>query len=221
MTTAVIGVGSIGGAVARHLVRGGEPVVLAAKKLSSAEALLGDLGALARAATVDRAIASADVVILAVWLDTIQELITEHATLLPGKVVLDPSNPIGFDDQGNVLRTLPEKQSAARVVTDALPQGAHYAKAFGTMSAGSLVAAAFRTPRRAVLFYATDDRDAAAAAERLISTAGFDALMVGGVDDAGRIEVPGGDLHETGGLGGRLLDRAEAQAAVTPSLVLP
>ena len=31
MTTAIIGVGNIGRALARHLVRGGEPVVLAAK----------------------------------------------------------------------------------------------------------------------------------------------------------------------------------------------
>ena len=31
MTTAIVGVGNIGGAVARHLVAGGEPVVLTAK----------------------------------------------------------------------------------------------------------------------------------------------------------------------------------------------
>ena len=31
MTTAIIGVGNIGGAIARHLLAGGEPVVLAAK----------------------------------------------------------------------------------------------------------------------------------------------------------------------------------------------
>ena len=39
MTTAIIGVGNIGRAVARHLVAGGEPVVLAAKEGSNAEAL--------------------------------------------------------------------------------------------------------------------------------------------------------------------------------------
>ncbi len=32
--------------------------------------------------------------------------------------------------------------------------------------------------------------------------------------DAGRIEVPGGDLHQNGGLGGRLLELDEARAAV-------
>jgi len=39
-------------------------------------------------------------------------------------------------------------------------------------------------------------------------------LKVGGVDDAGRIEVPGGDLHQNGGLNGQLLDLDQARAAV-------
>jgi predicted dinucleotide-binding enzyme len=45
------------------------------------------------------------------------------------------------------------------------------------------------------LFYATDDEGAAASAERLITTAGFDAVMAGGLSDATRIEVAG-DLHQ-------------------------
>ena len=65
-----------------------------------------------------------------------------------------------------------------------------------------------------MLFYATDDDAAAAAIERLISTAGFDPLKAGGVADAGRIEVPGGDLHQNGGLDGQLLDLDQARAAL-------
>ena len=65
-----------------------------------------------------------------------------------------------------------------------------------------------------MLFYATDDDAAAAAIERLISAAGFDPLKVGGVGDAGRIEVPGGDLHQNGGLNEQLLDLDQARAAV-------
>jgi hypothetical protein len=214
MTTAVIGVGNIGSAVARHLVRGGEPVVLAAKETSSAEALAEELGELATAASVERAIDGAEVVVLAVWLDAIRQIVADRPDLLAGKVVVDPSNPIGFDADGTVYRTLPDQQSAAMVVAGALPPGTHYVKAFGSLGAGSLAAAAFRTPQRVVLFYASDDDAAAAAAERLIGIAGFQPVKVGGVADAGRIEVPGGDLHENGGLGGRLLDLEQARAAV-------
>ena len=39
MTTAIIGVGNIGGALAGHLVDGSESVVLAARNESKAEAL--------------------------------------------------------------------------------------------------------------------------------------------------------------------------------------
>ena len=213
MTTAIIGVGNIGGAVARHLVAGGEAVVLAANEESNAEALAGELGPLARAASVEDAIADGDAVVFAVWLDTIKELIPQNARLLEGKVAVDPSNPIGFDDSGQPFRTLPEGQSAASVVAALLPAGAHYVKAFGTLAADALAAGAHREPRRAVLFYATDDDTAATTIERLVRAAGFDPLKAGGVADAGRIEAPGGDLHQFG-LNGELVDLDQARAAV-------
>lgn len=211
MTTAIIGIGKIGGAVARHLVAGGESVVLAAKEESNAEALAGELGPLARAASVEDAIAGGDAVIFAVWLDTMRELIPQHARLLEGKVVVDPSNPIGFDETGQPFRTLPEGQSAGSVVAALLPAGAHYVKAFGTLGADTLATGAHREPRRAVLFYATDDDTAAATIERLVRAAGFDPLKAGGVADAGRIEVPGGDLFQLG-LNGQLADLDQARA---------
>jgi predicted dinucleotide-binding enzyme len=215
MATAIIGTGNIGGTLARHLVRGGEPVVLAAKDEANAAALARELGELALAASVEEAVAEADVVVFAVWLDTIKELSAkEDAGLLEGKVVVDPSNPIGVDENGEMTRTLPDDQSAGSVVAAMLPTSAHYVKAFGTLGADSLANAANRDPRRAVLFYATDDAAAAVAIERLISAAGFDPLKVGGVADAARIEVPGGDLHQNGGLNGQLLDLDQARAAV-------
>jgi predicted dinucleotide-binding enzyme len=82
-------------------------------------------------------------------------------------------------------------------------------KAFGTLGAESLAAEANRTPR-AVLFYATDDNQAAAAIERLISAAGFDPVKVGGVDAALRIESFGA-LHQFGGLNGKVVDAGEAR----------
>ena len=217
MATAIIGVGNIGGTLARHLVRGGEPVVLAAKDEANAAALAQELGDLARAASVEEAIAEADAVVFAVWLDTIKELTAKDAGLLEGKVVVDPSNPIGVDENGEMMRTLPDDQSAGSVVAAMLPTGAHYVKAFGSLGADSLASAANREPRRAVLFYATDDDAASAAIERLISAVGFDPLKEGGVADAGRIEVPGGDLHQNAGLNGQLLDLDQARAAVAAS----
>ena len=208
MSTAIVGVGNIGTLVAGQLVAGGEPVVLASKDDARAESLAKTLGPLAHAASVDEALSSADAVVFAVWLDTMRELVATKATLLENKTIIDPSNPIGFDASGQLMRTLPEGQSAASVIASLLPPNAHYVKAFGTLGATDLAQQANREPRRAVLLYATDDGVAEAVTDRLIRTAGFDPLKVGGVDDAGRIEAPGGDLQ------GVLLDLDQAHTTI-------
>jgi len=132
-------------------------------------------------------------VVFALWLDDMKDVISEYASSLDGKVIIDPSNPLGFDATGQMTRTLPDDQSAGSVVASLLPAGAHYVKAFGTLSADALASNANRKPQRAVLFYATDDDEAATTVERLISAAGFEPFKVGGVSAAGRIEMPGGE----------------------------
>lgn len=206
MTTAVIGVGTMGSRLARQLVGGGESVVLAAKDRSRAEALADDLGPLARAASVDDAMAAADAVVLAVWNDSVKDVVAERARLLENKVVIDPSNPVGFNESGP-FRTLPEGQSSGSVVSALLPASAHYVKAMGTFGAEQFVDGANREPRRAVLFYATDDDAAVTTVERLIRATGYEPVKAGGVAAAGRIEFFG-DLNS------RVLDVDEARAAV-------
>src|SRR5437667_3300454 len=212
MTTAIIGVGNIGKAVAHDLVDGGERVVLAAREESNASTLANELGELASASSVEKAITDADIVVFAVWFDTLKDLIAQHADLLRGKVVVDPSNPVAQDTNGGFVRTLPDGRSSGSVVAGLLPAEAHFVKAFGTLGAESLASEANRTPR-AALFYATDDDQAAAAIERLISTAGFDPVKAGGVDAALQIETSGA-LHQFGGLNGKVVNAGDARAAV-------
>lgn len=213
MTTTIIGVGNLGSALARHLVNGGERVVLAARDDSHATGLAKQLGPLASSASLPQAIAEGDTVVLAVWLDALKEVLPENAGLLRGKVVVDPTNPITVDSNGALVRSLPEGQSSGSVVVGMLPAEAHYVKAFGSLGAQSLAASANRSPRRAALFYATDDDRAAATAERLIAAAGFDPVRAGGLKDVSRIEGPVGDLSQ-GALKGALLDVDQARAAV-------
>jgi 8-hydroxy-5-deazaflavin:NADPH oxidoreductase len=207
LTTAIIGVGNLGRTVARHLVDGAEPVVLAAADEGHAEALADELGPQASAASVEDAIAGADVVVLATWVDQTRELVPARTRLFEDKVVVDPSNPIGFDGNGQMFRTLPQGESAGSVVAGLLPESAHYVKAFGTLGADQLATSANREPP-VVLFYATDDDAAEATAQRLIRTAGFEPLKVGGVPDAGRIEGPDGELQ------GQIFDLDEARATI-------
>jgi 8-hydroxy-5-deazaflavin:NADPH oxidoreductase len=208
MTTAIIGVGNLGGTVARHLVNGGESVVLAADHEERPRTLAQELGPLARAASVEDAIAGADVVVLATWLDQTRELMPTKTALFENKIVVDPSNPIGFNEKGEMFRTLPKGQSSGSVVAGLLPASAHYVKAFGTLGAVEQLATAANREPRVVLFYATDDEAAEATAQRLIRAAGFEPLKVGGASEAGRIEGPDGELQ------GRMLDLDDALATI-------
>jgi 8-hydroxy-5-deazaflavin:NADPH oxidoreductase len=217
LITAIIGVGNLGRALAGHLVAGGESIVLAARDAAHAVELAQELGPRVEAALVEDAIAAADAVVLALWLDQIKELLADLAHLLENKIVIDPSNPIGFEN-GQMVRTLPDDQSAGSIVATLLPASARYVKAFGTLGADSLAGSANREPRRVALFYATDDDTAADTVEQLIRAAGFDPVNAGGLADAGRLEGPDGDLSQ-GGLNGELLDLDQAHTAVASAEV--
>jgi len=212
MTTAIIGVGNIGKSVSPELVDGGERVVLAARYGSHATALANELGELASATSVENAITDADVVVFAVWLDTLKDLIAQHSDLLRGKSRRRSLEPRRAGRRRRYLSDASRPPILGVCSRRLLPAEAHFVKAFGTLGAESLASEANRTPR-AVLFYATDDDQAAAAIERLISAAGFDPVKAGGVDAALRIETSG-DLHQFGGLNGKVLNATEARTAV-------
>src|SRR6266702_709977 len=85
MTTAIMGVGTIGTIVARNLVQGGERVVLANRDKSKADKLAVELGDLATSAEVADAISQSDVVVLAVYFDVMKFFIPEFGERLVGR----------------------------------------------------------------------------------------------------------------------------------------
>jgi 8-hydroxy-5-deazaflavin:NADPH oxidoreductase len=196
VTTAIIGTGGLGSVIARVLGSGGEALRLASADIESARRLAAEVGPGAVVAADNRdALQGADAVVLALRFTVLKSVMDEIAGPLAGKVVVVPSNPVGLDAQGNVKRLLPEGQSSGKVVAGWLPAGAHLAMAFGSMSGALFESSSNRSPERAALFYATDDDRAGKEAERLIRTAGFEPVKIGGVGLSGRLEV-GGDLHD-------------------------
>jgi predicted dinucleotide-binding enzyme len=196
MTTAIIGTGGIGSAIARQLASGGETLRLSSADPESARTLAAQIGRAAVVAVDNRdALQGAHAVVLALRFTVLKGVINEIAGPLAGKLVVVPSNPLTIDAQGNLSRVLPEGQSSGRVVARWLPAGARLAMAFGTLSADLFVSSSNRSPEPAVLFYATDDDGADEEVEQLIRTAGFEPAKVGGIEQSGRLEV-GGDLHD-------------------------
>ncbi|MGV8921488.1 MAG: NADPH-dependent F420 reductase [Pseudomonas sp.] len=212
MKTAIIGIGNIGAAVARNLTSGGEHVIVAGRTLEKTKAFAADLGPNATAMSIPEAIDEADVIILSIYLDPMKDLIGQYRGKLSGKIVVDPSNPVGPDGKGGMKKIIPEEQSSGQIIAAMMPEGAEFVKAFGTLAAASLVSGSNRKPDLATLFYATDYPEAGRAIAKLITASGFAPVSVGKADQSIRIEV-GGDLHEIGKIG-KLVSPEEARAAI-------
>jgi predicted dinucleotide-binding enzyme len=211
-TVAIVGTGNIGSRLAANFAAGGQDFLLAGRDQETARKIASDLGGRAEVVSIDEAVERADVLVIALWLDAFEQLIARYGGRLAGKVIVDPSNPVGPDDAGNYRKVIGEQESSGQILAGLLPAGARLVKAFGTLSAPTLSAAARREPERAVQFYAADDTAAGDLVADLIRAGGYEPVRVGGLDQSIRIEMFG-DLHEYGALG-RVVTRSEALAAI-------
>jgi 8-hydroxy-5-deazaflavin:NADPH oxidoreductase len=211
-TVAIIGTGTIGSTLAANFAAGGQDFLLAGRDQEAAQKIAADVDGHAEVVSVDQAVDRAGVLVFAVWPDAFKELIAQYGGRLAGKVIVDPSNPIGPDGAGGYRKVIGAQESSGQILAALLPARARLVKAFGTLSAPSLSAAAWREPERAVLFYAADDDAAGDLVAELIRAGGFEPVRVGGLDQSIRIEMFG-DLHEYGGLG-RVVTKSEALKAI-------
>ena len=211
-TVAIIGTGNIGSRLAANFAAGGQDFLLAGRDQGAAAKIASDLGGHAEVVSVDEAVDRAGVLVFAVWLDAFEQLIAQYGERLVGKVIVDPTNPVGPDGAGGYKKVIGEQESSGQILAGLLPAGARLVKAFGTLSAPTLSAAARREPERAVQFYAADDDTAGDLVAELIRTGGNEPGRVGGLGRSIRIEMFG-DLHEYGARG-RVVTQSEALAAV-------
>ncbi|MGL3001494.1 NADPH-dependent F420 reductase [Flavobacterium sp. RSSB_23] len=209
---AVIGLGNIGKTITQNLIKSNRPVIVATRQLEEAIAFSQELGNLVTPAETREAIQQADIIVLSVWFHTIIEFLEQYREELKGKIIIDPSNPIAPDDKGGFKKIIGEKESAGELLAAILPQDAILVKALGTLGVASLANAAFASPEKSVLFYATNDSAVDGVVAQLLQDTGFEALKVGGLNQSIRIEVFG-DLHEFGAIG-KPVSVAEAQTKI-------
>lgn len=217
MTTAIIGTGRIGSQVALRLARGGEEILVAASDLESAQKSAQELGLGIRAGTVEQVIEEADTVVFATMFPVTQQLLQEHSSQLVDKVVVDPSNNFRVADDGRAVSANPEGSSAGQQNAALLPEGAHFVKALGTMSAANLGKETTGSGEKVAQLFATDDPVAQERITHLLRLGGWEPVKAGGLDIASRIEV-GGAWHDRGGLSGRILSKEEAEKLVSQPL---
>ena len=207
-TVAIIGTGNIGSRLAANFAAGGQDFLLADRDQDAARKIASGLDGHAEVVSIDEVVGRADVLVVCLWMDAFKQFITQYGARLAGKVIVDPSNPVGPDGQGGYHKVIGEQESSGQILAGLLPAGARLVKAFGTLSAPTLSSAARREPEQAVQFYAADDAAAGDLVADLIRVGGYEPVRVGGLDQSIRIEMFG-DLHEYGALG-RVVTKSEA-----------
>ena len=111
-TVAIIGTGNLGGKLAADFTAGGQDFLLAGRDQEAARKLASDLDGHAEVVSVDEAVERAGVLVPAVWFDDFKQLIAQYGERLAGKVIVDPTNPVGPDGK----RRLPEDHRRAGVL---------------------------------------------------------------------------------------------------------
>jgi predicted dinucleotide-binding enzyme len=203
----IIGTGHIGGALAKLWVAAGHEVLISSRHPDELKPLAKQLGPRARVGTPKEAASFGDVVLVSVPYKALPELGRDLKAELAGKIVLDTCNPYpGRDgDMANDVR----KKGTGVASPEFLP-GTRLVRAFNAIAAGSLASEAHRKPPAVGIPLAGDDPEAVRVAQRLVSDAGFDPVVVGGLARAREFDV--GTAVYT-----KLLTAAELRKALGPS----
>ncbi|MER6239441.1 prephenate dehydrogenase/arogenate dehydrogenase family protein [Streptomyces clavifer] len=181
MRIAIIGAGNVGSALSAATVRAGHAVSISATSPDKASAVAAATGAHA-ARDNAAAVADAEVVVLAVPGNAVEAVVRELAPALPGKIVIDATNPLNatYTDL-DIAET-----AAAQSLQRSLP-GVPVVKAFNTVFAGRL-GTPVEGDLRLTGFYAGDDAEAKRTVAELLASLGFSPVDAGGLRMARALE---------------------------------
>jgi 8-hydroxy-5-deazaflavin:NADPH oxidoreductase len=167
MDVAVVGTGFIGGVLGRALCRSGHAVTFGSRHPDHDD-VAGDTAAAVR--DIGSALASADVVVLAVPGAAVPELTGAYGDVLNGKLVIDATNRMG---------------AAEANCRSSLPPGVRYARAFNTLGGENMENPIFPDGRADMFFSApTSDR---ATVEAVVEGVGLRPVYVG-ADQEGLVD---------------------------------
>lgn len=208
MRIGIIGTGNIGGALARHWAAAGHRILISSRHPEALEALADELGPNVEAGTPREAAAFGDVILVSVPYAAMPQIGKDYAAELRGKIVLDTGNPVERRDGAMAAEAL--RQGSGLASAGFLP-GTRLVRAFNCIPAQALANQANRRPARIAIPLAGDDAQALRIAQRLVDEAGFDGVVVGGLETARYF-----DLGQPLALGGA--SAAEMRAAIAEVL---
>jgi predicted dinucleotide-binding enzyme len=182
----VIGAGKIGGTLAQHWVKAGHEVLLSSRHPEEIKSLAQSLGPRARVGTPREAALFGEVVLISVPYGALPQVGRDLARELAGKIVLETGNPYPARD-GRMAEDARSKGTGA--ASAAYLPGVRLVRAFNAISHTNLRSEANRSPERVAIPLAGNDQDALAVAQRLVNDAGFEPVIVGGLESAKKFDV--------------------------------
>jgi predicted dinucleotide-binding enzyme len=190
---AIIGAGSIGSALAAHLILAGNNVTIGARRpngFAPPDYQREDIDY--PICTIEEAIDEAEVTILAIPNAAVAPFADRYRDRLGGTVIIDPSNPFLWHDNGVMtIKDLGGKTSGT-LTAELFPKSS-VARAFSHQLAETLWLRGRGQPGRWGIGYAADDNDTAWVTAEIITQTGFVPIRVGTLAHSAPID-PGGVL---------------------------
>jgi predicted dinucleotide-binding enzyme len=182
----IIGAGNIGGTLAKLWARAGYEVMISSRHPDDLKGLAQSLGSKVKVGTPREAAVFGDVVVVSIPYGATPQLGKELAQELAGKVVLDTGNP--YPSRDGAMAEDARKRGTGVTSAEFLP-GTRLVRAFNAIAAAALASEANRKSDKIAIPLAGNDPRALDVAQRLVRDAGFDPVVVGGLDRAREFDV--------------------------------
>ncbi len=186
----VIGAGNIGGTVGALWVKAGHPVMFSSRNPDELKDMVAELGPLAHAGTVAQAIAFSDALFIAVPYAALPQIGTDYRAALKGKIMLDACNAVPTRDGAAITKEADEVGTG--ITSQKYLAGTRLVRAFNTMGSNTFAREANRPDPKLAIPIAGDDAEAVRVAEELVRDAGFEPVLVGGLESARQFQQRGG-----------------------------
>jgi 8-hydroxy-5-deazaflavin:NADPH oxidoreductase len=182
----IIGAGHIGGTLAALWVQAGHEVLISSRHPDELRPLAQSLGARARVGTPAQAAAFGPVVLISVPYGALPQVGHDLQSQLAGKIVLDTGNP--YPDRDGAMALEARRKGTGVASAEFLP-GVRLVRAFNAINSGDLKSEAHRSGALIAIPLAGNDPEALAVAQQLVRDAGFEPVVVGGLDRAREFDV--------------------------------
>ncbi len=182
----IIGTGHIGGALATHWAKAGHELLISSRHPEELQALARSLGSKVRVGTPREAAVFGEVVLISVPYAALPQIGRDLKAELAGKVVLDTGNPYPGRD-GEMAEEA--RRVGTGVASAQFLPGVRLVRAFNAINYRDLESEAHRKGELVAIPLAGDDADALVVAQRLVRDAGFEPVVVGGLERAREFDV--------------------------------